>query len=236
VASGSATFAFPPRAQVLARDEVLIAVADAGSVALQRIKIPARHAAAGAGRTASNLAEAARRLAEIELVATEIAQVPPAATAPAAVLTASEERLLREGRLDPGALTPGEAHLLHRTSAEYAKLLNDSYTVEDVARLLAVNTSRIRQRLTGTPRTLYGIKAGKSWQIPKFQFHGRRLVPGIARVLERLAVDLHPVAVYRWFTSPSPDLTFEGDTSISPLDWLRVGNAPEVVAALAADL
>ena len=149
------------------------------------------------------------------------------------MLTDSEERLLREGGLAPGPLTSEETQPLHRATAEYARLLHDSYTAEQAAGVLGVNASRIRQRLTGTPRTLYGIKMGRSWRIPKFQFHGRRVIPGIERVVERLALDVHPVAVHRWFTAPSPDLTVD-DKPASPLDWLRVGNPPEAVAELAA--
>jgi hypothetical protein len=224
----------PPSA--LAAGELLIAVADAGSVVLQRVKVPASRLPAAAEGTPAKLAEIARRLAEIELIAAEIAQPAGGATAPPPPLTEAEERLLREAGLDPRPLALGEAHPVHRATAEYARLLHDSYTAEDAADLLGVNASRIRQRLTGAPRTLYGIKAGRGWRIPKFQFHGRRLVPGIERAMERLAPDLHPVAVYRWFTSPNSDLTRDGDTPMSPLDWLRVGNPPDSVAELAAGL
>jgi hypothetical protein len=223
----------PPSA--LAAGELLIAVADAGSVALQRVNIPVARSPAAQG-TPAKLAEIARRLAEIELIAAEIAQSTRAATAPPPPLTEAEERFLREGGLDPRPLTPEEAHPFHRATAEYARLLHDSYTAEEAADIFGVNASRIRQRLTGTPRTLYGIKAGRGWRIPRFQFHGRRLVPGIERAVERLASGLHPVAVHRWFTSPNPDLTREGDKPMSPLDWLRVGNPPDVVAELAAGL
>lgn len=231
-AGGSTTLVLHERAEALASDEVLIAIADADSVALRRVKIPARRPAAPSTRS-STAAQVARRLAEIELVASEMAQARPGAVGTA--LTDSEQRFVREGGLDSRPLRPSEAHLLHRASAEYARLLKDSYTVEEVARLLAVNTSRIRQRLTGTPRTLYGIKADRGWRVPLFQFHGGRLVPGIERVTGQIPPDVHPLAAHRWFTSPHPDLTFD-DRSISPLDWLRLGNPAEVVAKLAADL
>jgi len=79
-----------------------------------------------------------------------------------------EEDVLEQSDLNVSPLETDEGHLLHRATAEYARLLSDSYTVPQVAGLLDVNTSRIRQRLTGTPRTLYGIKLGKAWRIPKF--------------------------------------------------------------------
>ena len=217
----------------LGKDEVLIAVADASSIALTLVKVPPRPSG-GAPADEAQLEEVARRLAEIDLVAGEL--VEPAtrrATAPA--LTDQEERVLRAGRLDPRPLAPGERHLLHRATAEYARLLTDSYSVEEAAAALGVNGSRIRQRLTATSRTLFGIKLGKTWRIPKFQFHGRRLVPGLETVLARIPPGVHPVAVYRWLTSPTPDLA-EGDKAIAPLDWLRIGNAPEAVAEMAAGL
>jgi len=219
----------------LARDEVLIAVADATCVVLKLVKIPGKPVAAG--RAANpRLEEVARRIAEIDLAATEIARAAGPAPAPPPPLTDQEEHVLREGELDPRPLGWNETHLLYHATAEYARLLNESYTVEEVARLLGVNTSRIRQRLIGPARTLFGVKFGKAWRVPRFQFQGRRLVPGLEIVLRRLPANLHPVAVHRWFTSPNPDLASDGGTPISPLGWLRTGNPPELVAELAADL
>src|SRR5262249_57747485 len=135
--------------------------------------------------------DVAGRRAGIGGVAGELAE-PDAGRATAPALTEQEERVLRAGKLDPRPLAPGETHLLHRATAEYARLLTDSYSVEEAASALGVNGSRIRQRLTATPRTLFGIKLGKTWRIPKFQFHGRRLVPGLELVLARIPAAVHP--------------------------------------------
>jgi hypothetical protein len=220
----------------LATDEILIAVADASSVVLRRVKVPGPAAEATARPSATRVAGIARRIAEIELIASELAAIALSPTSPPVALTDAEERMLRDGGLSPAPVGAREALGLHRTTAEYARLLHDSYTVERAARRLGVNASRIRQRLMGGRRTLLGIKVGKSWRIPAFQFQGRRLVPGIDRVVARLSPDLHPVAVHRWFTSPTPDLTHGDDTPVSPLDWLRAGYPPEAAARLAADL
>lgn len=233
-AARGGSFVLSERPQALANDEVLIAVADATSIALKLVKMPTRPVAAGHGAN-TQLEELARRIAEIDLVATEFARTADRATA-APPLTEQEERVLRDGGLDPGPLAVNETPVLYRATAEYAKLLNDSYTVGRAAELLGVNTSRIRQRLIGKPRTLYGIKLGKGWLIPRFQFHGRRLVPGIETVLKGIPANLHPVAVHRWFTSPNPDLISADQTPITPLDWLRIGNPAGVVADLATDL
>jgi hypothetical protein len=218
----------------LGKDEILIAVADATSIALTLVKVPGRLARGGRADDA-RLDEMARRIAEIDMVAGEITGPPGTAAGAPPPLTKEEERLLRAGKLEPRPLGPGEAPLLHRATAEYARLLADSYSVEEAAAVLGVNGSRIRQRLTATPISLYGIKLGKAWRIPKFQFHGRRLVPGLEAVLSRIPANLHPVALYRWLTSPSVDLTAD-EKPISPLDWLRIGNPPDTVADLAASL
>lgn len=230
----SFVLAEPPEA--LADDEVLIAVADARSVALKRIRIPAVQWVTEEGHAALRLQELARRLAGIEVVADEISRTRGGETGVPPALTAPEEGVLRSTGLDPRPLGSDEIHLLHRATADYARLLDESYTVEQAAHLLDVNNSRIRQRLAATPRTLYGVKFGRTWRIPRFQFHGRRLVPGVDTVVQRLPANLHPVAVYRWFTSPNPDLTRDDEEPISPLDWLRLGNSADVVAELAADL
>ncbi len=103
---------------------------------------------------------------------------------------------------------------------------------------MGVNPSRVRQRLGGDPRSLYGIKEGKSWRVPKFQFIGRKPIPGMAEVLPALPRDLHPVEVQRWFSTPHPDLYLDPDERrpVAPLDWLRMGRPAEVVADLARNL
>ena len=74
--------------------------------------------------------------------------------------------------------------------------------------------------------------------MPPFQFgENGSLVPGIEAVVRELDPKLHPVAVMRWFAAPNPDLaTEEGETSLTPLEWLKAGNSPEPVAQLASDL
>jgi hypothetical protein len=57
------------------------------------------------------------------------------------------------------------------------------------------------------------------------------------KVMPNLPASLHPVAVYRWFTSRTPELVSEGlEEPLSPLAWLLAGYPPEVPARLAADL
>jgi hypothetical protein len=46
------------------------------------------------------------------------------------------------------------------------------------------------------------------------------------------------VAIFRWFHTPNPDLEErEGQgKGLTPLQWLQIGNDPDVVAELAAGL
>lgn len=154
---------------------------------------------------------------------------------PAAELPEAETAALRRGgfRMAPAAAEDGGA--LARTAAEYAALLETSLAAGDTARLLGVDPSRIRQLLAA--RRVYGLQVKGAWRIPLFQFDRNRLLPGIEEVVPRLAAGLHPVAVYRWFTTPSPDLAPEDlDRALSPREWLLAGYPPSAVADLAGDL
>ncbi len=124
---------------------------------------------------------------------------------------------------------------LAQTAAEFAALLVSSLTVAEVAEALGVDVSRVRQRLAA--RALYGIKRRTGWRVPRFQFDGRRLIPGIEEVIPHLDPRLQPVAVWRWFTTPTNDLALDDDdVAVSPRDWLRAGHDPTAVGALAIAL
>lgn len=170
------------------------------------------------------------------LVAEALEEVIPLRPSPdpAAELSDQELATLTAGgmRFDP--LQAGRDQPLVRTAALYAALLASSLSVAQAAAQLGVGESRIRQRLG--ERTLYGVKRPGAWRLPRFQFAAQGTVPGIERVLQRLAPDLHPLAVVGWFTTPNPDLTVgEDERPISPLDWLNAGLPAEAVADPAED-
>lgn len=58
--------------------------------------------------------------------------------------------------------------------------------------MMRVAPSRIRYRLTSRPPSLYGIRTASRWRIPRFQFHGEELLPGMSETVAELDVDLHP--------------------------------------------
>jgi excisionase family DNA binding protein len=150
-------------------------------------------------------------------------------------LTSSEESALDEGGVED--VSDEEVRIVQaQAAAAYQELRSTSLTVEEAARRLGVNASRIRQRLAD--RSLYGIKDGNAWLLPAFQFGPRALVPGVSAVLRSLPPDIGPLAAARWFSSPNPDLcTRDADEApLTPLEWLLGGNPPEAAAALAAAL
>jgi hypothetical protein len=156
-------------------------------------------------------------------------------------LTEAEVAALRRGGfvLEPTDL--GAEDPLVRTAMEFAALLKASLPTAAAAERLGVDPSRIRQRLTSDPPSLYGIRLESGgWVIPEFQLDGDKTIPGIGEVVAHLDSELHPVSVFRWFTQPNADLIVEREReetrSLSPRDWLRLGLPVQPVAELAAHL
>ncbi len=155
---------------------------------------------------------------------------------PRQMLEREQLELLAQGGFELDRLEFGLEDPVARTAFEYALLRATGLTTHEAAKRLGVNDSRVRQRLA--QRALYGIKAGDEWRLPAFQFTRTGLVAGIDRVLPRLPQSLNPVAVYRWFHTPNPDLEGkeEQGRALTPLQWLQTGNDPDAVAELAAGL
>lgn len=153
---------------------------------------------------------------------------------PRQAMTEEEVRLLRESSV---SLSPSWSELeapLVRTAAEYAGLVASALSVAEAARVLSVDSSRVRQRLAA--RTLYGVKQRSGWRLPRFQFAGQRLVPSFDRIAPVLA-GIDPVSVARWFTRPHVDLVVgDSETPVAPRDWLEMGRDPETVVRLAREL
>jgi hypothetical protein len=150
-------------------------------------------------------------------------------------LTSSEESALDEGGVED--VSDEDVRIVQaQAAAAYQELRSTSLTVEEAARHLSVNASRIRQRLAD--RSLYGLKDGNTWLLPAFQFGSSALVPGVSAVLRRLPTDIGPLAAARWFTSPNPDLCTRDtdERPLTPLQWLLGGNPPDAAAELAAAL
>ena len=151
-------------------------------------------------------------------------------------LTEEEAEALRDGGFALEGEDLGDGDPLARTAAEYAALVKSSLTTGAAAARLGVEPSRVRQRLTSRPPTLYGIRIESGWRIPEFQFESDGLLSGWSEVVAALDPELHPISFYRWLTTPSSDLEDGEGRRLSPRDWLRLGHQPSAVAELAAHL
>jgi hypothetical protein len=126
----------------------------------------------------------------------------------------------------------GETHQdpLVVSITDYMALLETSFTTSEVADLLQVDVSRIRQRLR--ERSLFGIEYDGERRLPRFQFERYLVLPGLREVLAALPEALNPVDVAEWFLSPNPDLEL-GTGAVSPREWLLRGESVDAVVALA---
>jgi hypothetical protein len=158
----------------------------------------------------------------------------PAIKPGAAVLTEEEARLLDEAGFveDPGAFAEAAADIVAHT----AVLINTAYTGPQVAALLGINESRVRQRRLA--RTLWAIESDGAWVYPAIQFETNlktgkpdKQIRGLEQVFQALPAGLHPTAVTGFVRTPQTELQV-GGRPLSVLEWLRSGGPVEPVLRL----
>ena len=113
---------------------------------------------------------------------------------------------------------------------DYMALLETSRTTAEVADLLQVDVSRIRQRLR--EGSLYGIEYDGERRLPRFQFERGQVLPGLREVLAVLPDALNPLDVAEWFLTPTADLEV-GERAVSPREWLLRGEPIAAAVELA---
>lgn len=125
-----------------------------------------------------------------------------------------------------------------RTALKFGALCATALTVPDAAGFLRTPVRDLADRVKH--RGLYAppCPPAVAMRLPLFQFDADALVPKIQHVLPALDPGIHPVAVFNWFTSPSPDLALEQTRyePVSPRDWLVHHHPTEPVHRLAASL
>lgn len=172
-----------------------------------------------------------------ELAAVRVIEVgsrSAAADNPTAAFPSIEAALLEQGGLDLAPTRPNEPDLVLLTATSLVLLEAKSALAAEVATSLSVTRARVRQR--AVERTLYALRVDDEWRFPRWQFDEEgKPIPGIASVIPALPRDVHPVAVSRFMSEPSPDLEIL-DEPVSPLQWLKAGGDPGPVAAIARDL
>lgn len=113
-------------------------------------------------------------------------------------------------------------------AGEFAQMVTTALSQKEVAELLGVSTSRIRQKLEAGE--LYAVRTTGGRVCPRFQFGPGGTLPGLESVLRALRPEAHPVAVQRFFMEVHPDLESEAlNRALSPHEWLLTGHSPEAL-------
>ena len=163
-------------------------------------------------------------------------EVATPASEPTAVLSKAELEALKETGLSTKPWIGDVAHdPLTKTIVDYMALIETSLPTAQVAAMLDVDVSRIRQRIR--ERSLFGVEYEGEWRLPRFQFERKKVLPGLSAVLAAVPAELSPLDVATWFLEPNIDLEAdETGTPISPRMWLLHGRSPSMVAQLARNL
>ncbi|MFT3661838.1 MAG: hypothetical protein QM809_10680 [Gordonia sp. (in: high G+C Gram-positive bacteria)] len=151
---------------------------------------------------------------------------------PETLMSEAEESALREAGSFVERMPPLTERASTATVLRSRAIRESSLPTSDVARLLGVGESRVRQRAAA--RTLFALRSGRTLLFPRFQFDdaGHEL-PGWDRVAPVFPEDARPVAIEVFMTRPNVDLVVDGE-SVSPVDWLAEGHDPAALIELAA--
>lgn len=156
---------------------------------------------------------------------------------PGNALSLDEERLLIAGGA-VGVGEPGHKALQYNLRSAitlYTQLVKRAYRQSEVAALLSVTTSRVRQRTD--EGSLYALTSANRRVYPRWQFDESATLPHLEVILDALSISAHPLAVQRFFLTPHVDL--ESDllkAVLCPRDWLLAGHSPEPVIRMAREL
>lgn len=164
-------------------------------------------------------------------------QLKPVRPSPNALADAETGFLSRGGARGLGEANENAkaATNLAQIAGEFAQMVATALGQQQVANYLKVTTGRVRQR--SDVLSLYAIDGANGRVYPGFQFENGTTLPGLEAVLAAINPEANPVAVQRFFLTPSPDL--ESDivgTALSPRDWLLAGHNAEAVITLAREL
>lgn len=196
-----------------------------------RISIEAK---AGVRRTASSWLRVVEELAGTSLSPEELRAELGAAEPVGTQLTPTEQDELAAAGASRVSGRNADAARAEHVGWQVVTLAG-ALDVAEVAQLLGVDPTRVRQRLRA--RTLYGLRVqGRSWRLPRFQFDETgREIPHLGAVLRALPDTLHPRSVEGFLLSPQPELSTDGEPT-GPRDWLRGGGPADPVVELAAAL
>jgi hypothetical protein len=112
---------------------------------------------------------------------------------------------------------------------ELGDTLAGSMSIKEAAALLDVDRSRVSRRITG--KGLWAFDINGSRRIPRWQFLGHGLLPGLDVIVPAIPRDATPVAVQAFMQTPQPDFADR-----TPIEHLAAGGDPTLIAEFVADL
>jgi hypothetical protein len=107
--------------------------------------------------------------------------------------------------------------------------LSGSVSIKEAAAMLGVDRSRVSRRITG--KALWAFDLQGSRRIPRWQFLGDELLPGLDVIVPAIPRGTIPAVLDVFMHTPQPD--FDDRT---PIEHLAAGGDPALVAGFIADL
>lgn len=157
----------------------------------------------------------------------------------------------RRVTVNPRALSTHDRSVLAAVGVPAADLDRQSTgrLVDQAARLLEENSlalpaaaaaerlGRSLTRIRGAiaDGSLYGVKVGRSWLIPRWQLDEAKPLPHLRKVIAAIPEGTSAVTLERVMTQPSEELYVDGKP-VSPRNWLLAGNDPGAVVEIVRQL
>jgi hypothetical protein len=107
--------------------------------------------------------------------------------------------------------------------------LSGSVSIKEAATILGVDRSRVSRRITG--KALWAFDLQGTRRIPRWQFLGAELLPGLDVIVPAIPRGTTPAVLEVFMHTPQPD--FDDRT---PIEHLAAGGDPAAVAGFIADL
>jgi len=127
---------------------------------------------------------------------------------------------------DPGQIA---RQLSQAVARQTVRAIVSTLSIVEAAALLGVDRSRISQLVSR--HRLWAFRLGRSKRIPRWQFTGAAVLPGLDQVVAAIPSGLAPQSVAGFMTTPQPELD-----EVAPVTFLVGGGDPKAVAKLLAGL
>jgi hypothetical protein len=112
---------------------------------------------------------------------------------------------------------------------ELAEALSRSVSIKEAAAILGIDRSRVSRRITG--KALWAFDLHGSRRIPRWQFLGGKLLPGLEVLVPAIPRGVTPGVVNVFMHTHAPD--FDDRT---PIEFLCAGGDPAFIAGFIEDL